>query len=156
MPGTKIPYNLSAKIMINNAKTKKIRKPTLVTVPAIAHAFFLPFCKDFVKTGIKADEKVPQTKTSNNKSGNLNAAKNKDRSLTSKKWAKTLCLTNPKTLEKTIITIIIVAAEKTEVCFEENAPLILLNIFLIILHIICYLIDTRIILDYTSKLSIGE
>ena len=98
----------------------------------MSQAFFLPFCKDFVKTGIKADEKVPQTKTSNNKSGSLNAAKNKDRSFTSKKCAKTLCLTNPKTLEKTIIIIIIVAAEKTDVCFEEKALLILLNIFLII------------------------
>jgi hypothetical protein len=86
----------------------------LATVPAISHASFLPFLSALVKTGIKAEEKVPKTKTSKIRSGSLKAAKKRESSLGAKKWAKVRCLTSPKTREATTINMIIVAAERTE------------------------------------------
>jgi hypothetical protein len=102
--------------------------PILTIMLAVSQALSLPFLIDLAKTGIKADEKVPNTKTSKTKSGNRNAAKNKLSSLGSKKCANVLCLTNPSTLEATIITIIIVAADNTLDCGEVNILLPLLMI----------------------------
>ena len=72
-----------------------------------------------MNTGINAEENVPKTKTSKTRSGSLKAAKNKESSPAPKKCAKTLWRTNPKTLEATTISIIIVAAERTEVWAEK-------------------------------------
>ena len=94
--------------------TTKIINPILAIVPAISQASLDPFFKDLVKTGIKAEAKVPNTKTSKIKSGNLKAAKKRDSSFGSKKCARALCLTSPSTLEAIVINIMIVAAERTE------------------------------------------
>ncbi len=107
----------------------------LTTIPAVCHAASLPLFSVLVKTGIKAEEKVPKTKTSKIVSGNLKAAKNRESSSGVKKWAKVLWRINPKNLDAITINIIIEAADKTVVWGETKRFLLLSIIFLTILHV---------------------
>ena len=90
--------------------------------------------RKFVNTGINADEKVPKTKTSKIVSGRRKAAKKSDSWGAVKKCAKILCLTSPKTREKTTITMMIVAADNT----LDWGALKILRLFAIILFTMLY------------------
>ena len=63
---------------------RKIARPMETTLPAKDQASASPSFKVLVKTGIKADEKVPNTKTWNIASGSLKAAKKRERDSGSK------------------------------------------------------------------------
>jgi len=107
-------YIGSAKILIRIAKNANNKRPIFRTEAAISQACPFPFFIDFEKTGMKAEAKVPKTSTSNIRSGRRNAAKKRERSSGVKKCAKVLCLTRPKTLDAIIMTIMIVAADRTD------------------------------------------
>lgn len=109
-----------------------IKSPKLTITLATFQEFSLPLRSVLVKTGINADEKVPKTRTSNTKSGSRKAAKKSESSEAGKKCAKVLCLMSPKTLEATIISIIIVAADNTEDCGFVKKLLPLVKILLTI------------------------